>query len=196
MTVHSTTATMPHDAQSKERAIETPPLGAASPFDVASTESPPFEAVHLEKTQTIRFGAPMERVFPMFTPEGERQWVPGWDPRYLPCERRDLARGTVFTTHLAGEYTLWIVARVDLDRHEVEYARTVPGSRTGLVRVRCSRQCQSKSGALAGTDVEVTYTLTALSEEGNALLRKLETGGFDAMMRHWEADVARALGTE
>jgi hypothetical protein len=37
----------------------------------------------------------------LFTPEGERDWVPGWDPAY-PDGRASEEPGTVFSTDVAG----------------------------------------------------------------------------------------------
>jgi hypothetical protein len=148
---------------------------------------PGFDAIRFERAHTMRFEASVDRVFHLFTPEGERAWVAGWDPQYLPSQRRALEPGAVFTTSVGEELTLWLVARFDAAAHEVAYARVVPGSRMGLVSVSCT------ATADGATDVTVTYDLTALSEDGNVLLRRIAAGGHSDMMRRWEMDVARAL---
>lgn len=147
-----------------------------------------FVAERFARSHTLRFDAPIDRVFELFTPEGERRWVPGWNPRYWPDHGGALAPGMVFTTDAGEEHTVWVVARFDPSAYEADYARLVPESRVGLVRLRCSA---APSGA--GTDVTVTYLLTGLSRDGNARLRALADGGHAAMMQRWEVDVARAL---
>lgn len=42
-----------------------------------------FTPAHATRSAAIHLHAPADRVFPLFTPEGERLWVPGWNPRYL-----------------------------------------------------------------------------------------------------------------
>lgn len=44
---------------------------------------------------TFHLNAPRERVFPLFTPEGERAWAPGWEPKFLSGSEE---RGSAFTT--------------------------------------------------------------------------------------------------
>jgi hypothetical protein len=125
-------------------------------------------------------------VFSLFTPEGERRWVEGWLPEYLYRPAEGIAAGLVFRTRVDGEETLWLVARFDPRRHEVEYVRIVPASRMGTVLVRCRR-------AGRATQVSVRYVLTALSAEGSARLADLASGGFAAMIAGWEDRLTRLL---
>ena len=53
---------------------------------------------------TVRVALPPDEALALFTAEGERSWVPGWDPTY-PAGGDDREVGTVFVT---GE-TTWIV---------------------------------------------------------------------------------------
>jgi len=72
--------------------------------------------------------------------------------------------------------TIWVV--LDRGDNAVRYARITPGHLAGTVEVR-----------LRDGEAEVTYDLTALTDEAQ---RKLEhfAAGYDAFLAEWE----RALG--
>jgi hypothetical protein len=94
----------------------------------------------MNHTATIKVPLPPDQAIRLFTPEGERAWVPGWDPHHHS--------DTVFTTH----ETIWVVLETG-DAHTVRYARVTPGRHAGTVEVRCRDD---------GT-ATVTYELTALA---------------------------------
>jgi hypothetical protein len=95
---------------------------------------------------------PPERAMHLFTPVGERLWVPGWAPRFPAGESGDgSAPGTVFLT----DDTHWVV--IDRTPDRVRYARVTPGVRAGTVEVRVEPDGE-------GTSVEVTYDITPLVE--------------------------------
>src|ERR1044072_8887909 len=59
------------------------------------------------QVRSFRLGAPLERVFPLFTAEGERKWAPGWEPVILSGA---VERGSAFVTRAhSGLETTWIV---------------------------------------------------------------------------------------
>src|SRR5690606_39494098 len=112
-----------------------------------------FAASHVEHTGEFVLPLPLDEAFPYFTPEGERAYVPGWDPEYLhPAEPSDAA-GTVFRTRAEGEETLWIVLEHDPANGTAAYGRFTPGSRLGTVRVRCESEGERE------TRVMVTYVM-------------------------------------
>jgi hypothetical protein len=117
---------------------------------------------------SLHVALPPEDAAALFTPEGERAWVPGWDPAY-PAE------GPVFTTHDGA--TVWI------ELGPLRYARVTPGVQAGTVSVRL----EPDGG---GTRAEVTYDLTALSSAADLPAFAAQ---FDAMLATWERDIAGAL---
>ncbi len=68
---------------------------------------------------------PRAATLALFTAEGERTWVPGWNPAF-PAPQRTEGPGAVFVTAHAGETTTWVT--VDQDEHGVRYARVTPGT--------------------------------------------------------------------
>ncbi|HET6763341.1 MAG TPA: SRPBCC family protein [Longimicrobiaceae bacterium] len=131
---------------------------------------------------------PPEDAMPLFTPEGERAWVPGWNPVHRHPADGTLVAGGVFVTAAAGEpETVWMVVHHDAQALEVDYARVTPGIRTGIVRVACAPDADG--GAVA----TVTYAMTALSPAGNEMLARFTEEHFAAMMAEWEQAIARHL---
>jgi hypothetical protein len=125
----------------------------------------------------VRIPLPVDRVMPLFTPEGERAWAPGWDPSYPAGLTGDGAdTGTVFLTE-HGATTIWAVVERTYDT--VRYARVTPGRWAGLVEVRC------RPDGPEATCAEVTYDLTALTDEGEAALQEF-AAGYDDYLGEWE----------
>ena len=139
---------------------------------------------------------PPDEVLALLTPEGERRWVPGWEPVYGDDSASgpngggdsasgpdgggdsalrsptapDLEEGLVFTTHHGGETTLWYVGTVDRSARRYEYHRFTPGSRVAVVRVGCEPEADGR------TRVLVTYEVTVLSPHGRAVVEAMKDG--------------------
>ena len=141
-----------------------------------------FAAERMVRTHHFELPMPPREAFEFFTPEGERAWAQGWEPRYLhPADGRTTP-GMVFTTGHGGEETLWTMTRHEPEFGLAEYLRVTPGSRMGTVRVQCSL-------AGEGTRVTVTYALTALTPAGNEALRELDAPAYAAYIDSWRAAI-------
>jgi hypothetical protein len=117
---------------------------------------------------------------PLFTPEGERHWVGGWDPEYLSGADDEV--GAVWrTSH--GEDVTWITT--DRDDARVRCGRVSSNGTAGLVDVRCTP-------ADDGTRVVVTYDLTAHTAAGIDALQRFATD-FDDMLEHWRRATTAVL---
>jgi hypothetical protein len=125
----------------------------------------------------------MPDIVPLFTAEGERAWVPGWEPAFPLTDHRH-ERGEVWTTNGAPGRTIWVTAQRRADG--ALFARVTPDVSAGLVDVRCY------PGASATTEVVVEYDLTALGPAGTVALEHLARG-FAAMLEDWRVAVGRAL---
>lgn len=131
----------------------------------------------------ITVDLPPEQAVQLFTPEGERQWANGWDPRYPEPDRRE-GRGAVFTTGHGGHQTTWII--VDQGRGTVRYARVTDGMTAGTVAVEVvgSREYS--------THLRVTYDLTALSPAGESWLETFESA-YHTVIGGWSTEIAAAI---
>ena len=150
-------------------------------------ETGSFTAEHIERWHEFVVEQPLAKAFLFFEPEGERAWAPGWDPVYVHPRDGAAGAGMVFTTDHGGEHTVWTMVRHEPHEGFVQYVRHTPGSRIGLVTVRCRPLGPERTG------VHVTYELTALSEEGNAALRKLDEAAFRGFIESWGVAIAAAI---
>jgi hypothetical protein len=142
--------------------------------------------MHVEHTDGFVLPLPLADTFPLFTPEGERGWVPGWEPEYLHPLGPSDAVGTVFRTRHHGEETLWLVLAYDPRAGLASYGRFTPESRIGTVHVRCEAVDPSH------TRVTVTYALTALSAHGTGVLTALTSDRYAAMMAEWREAIIQS----
>jgi hypothetical protein len=121
-----------------------------------------------------------------FTPEGERGWVPGWNPVY-PSGESSETPGTVFTTDAGGVDTIWVVLNIDRDGCYSAYSRVTPGHHAGTVQVQCEDRPEG------GCVVSVTYDMSLLPGADPTGLDAYDDESFTAMMRHWFEAVSRNL---
>lgn len=137
----------------------------------------------LRCSHRITIEAPVARAFMYFTPAGESHWVEGWEPVYLyPADGRT-EPGMVFTTGAGAEHTVWTLADFDRVAHRSRYLRCTPGSRLVVVEIAC-RALDAQT-----TEVEVAYTLTALTPAAEPVLAAFGIG-FTAMIDGWAARIA------
>jgi len=138
------------------------------------------------QVRSFRLEAPLARVMPLFTAEGERSWAPGWEPVMLSGA---VERGSAFSTRAhIGIETTWIVTDYRPAEGRVSYARLAQGSNIGLVDVICTAV---PGGA---TEVSVRYTLTGVSEQGRAFVREfLEPEHYSRMIEEWRVATSAAL---
>jgi hypothetical protein len=144
-------------------------------------------ATHIERTGSFALPLSPAEALPLFTAEGERSWVPGWEPQYIHPPHASSAAGTVFRTDHGGEETLWIVLRYEPVEGIAEYGRFTPGSRLGTVRVQCTGEGDSQ------TRVSVTYALTAVSPSGSEALIAMSIDAFATMLQEWRGLIVRSL---
>lgn len=143
---------------------------------------------HVDLEGSFTLPLPLADAFPLFTAEGERRWVPGWDPEYLHPRHPSNDAGTVFRTSHGGDETIWLVLQYDPATGAAEYARIAPASRAGTVRIRCAPL------AAHSTRIHVSYALTALTVAGNTTLEALTPAGYSAMLEEWRGLIHDALG--
>jgi hypothetical protein len=142
----------------------------------------------MRRTATGRFELPIpaSEAISYFTPEGERRWVPGWDPDYPAGEAAEAA-GTVFITSHGDIDTIWVVESIDRTANTSAYSRITIGHHAGIVKVECTDQ--SGGGCL----VTVSYDMTNLNPQQPKMLDAYNESSFKAMMSEWATEVTATL---
>ena len=142
---------------------------------------------HSERRHDIVLSGAVERVFPLFTPAGEKAWTEGWDPQFINPASGETCEGMVFRTGQGDETTLWACVDWQPEAHRVRYARVTPASRFTFVEVTC-RALDDKR-----TEARIIYSLTALSPVGDAYLQGLTRATFTRMIEEWRGAIDRFL---
>lgn len=132
---------------------------------------------HVSHTATIHLRGGVARVFPLFEPEGERHWAPGWSPRYLWPADGAARTGTTFLTEDGS--VVWMLIEHEPGRRVV-YSNLRQGAVAGRIEVRTA------AAPDGGTSAEVRYDLTALSPAAEHPLMALGDDGFRAWIGEWE----------
>ncbi len=124
-----------------------------------------------------------------FTPEGERDWVPGWDPLYPEGEPSEVP-GTVFTTAHGHVQIVWVVHHIDRLECSASYSRITAGHHAGTVHIRCIDRPGSRC------TVTVEYDMSALPGSDPGVLDAYDDESFSAMMDTWSTDVSLIIGPD
>ncbi len=144
-----------------------------------------FKPTRVEHTGGFHLDMPPAKAIGLFTAPGERVWAPGWDPTILSGDGTEA--GTVFVTDSHGHgTTIWIVVDYDTEVLRARYARTTIGIKAGTVEVNL------RSDGKGGSEVSVTYELTALSEAGNEDLAHFDASTYSGMMKEWKQHLRHA----
>jgi hypothetical protein len=127
--------------------------------------------------------------FPLFSPEGERDWVKDWAPSPVFPERIQFARDTVFREGSAGEEAVWTILDVDRQLHRAEYVRLAPQSHTARIVVKIKALGPQRSR------VAVTYTITAFGVHAASLMEAFAEEAYAAKMSDWQRQISAYLGS-
>jgi hypothetical protein len=164
-------------------------------------------------TGHIQVALPPSEAFRLFTPLGEQDWVPGWQPHFPAPAADDTEPGTVFETSAHGHHTIWLVTgRQPGER--ISYARVTPGGLAGSVTISISptghsgvdhdgmdhsaanhsaaNHSAANHSAANHSEVEVSYCLTALTGHADDKLREF-ADGYPAYLQSWQDAIAAHL---
>ena len=138
---------------------------------------------------SFELAIPAAEAFDLFTAEGERRWVAGWDPTILSACGATEA-GAVFLTHHGGEATIWTVLAAarptGRSPGRLYYSRVSPGRRAGTVEVRIET-------AGPRSRIHVAYDMTALGRAGEPVVTGMTEAGFAAMLGEWKRLIEAAI---
>ncbi len=130
-----------------------------------------------------------DAVFSLFTPEGERGWIKGWNPRPVYPDEILFARDTVFREGSGDGEAVWTILDADWRIHRAEYVRVAPASHTAHIVVKVDSLDADRS------HVTVSYTVTTFGESASALLESFVEAAFVEKMRNWQRLATEYLAT-
>lgn len=141
---------------------------------------------------TFELGMGADTSFPYFTPEGERAWVPGWNPKpvFPSGPTVVFAPDSVFVIE-GGEYLVWNILSADAKKRTADYIYFVAESRVErtVVHVEAidSQHCR----------VHVRFVVTALSDAGRkSIEQRFAQETFAKWMDEWKQRVTAAHAAE
>src|SRR5271169_4508443 len=115
--------------------------------------------------------------FPLFSPVGEKCWVPRWEPDLLYPLGVDWAEGQLFCTREEFGDAIWVVSRLDVVNCNVIYYRVEPGRYVAKIDIRVKPIGDLHSGAI------IDYSFVGLSEAGNNEIELMTKGAYDEKMK-------------
>ncbi len=136
----------------------------------------------VRRSKSFELPASIADLFPLFSPEGEKQWVPGWDYENL-MGITELSEDYIFLTktHDHGKAdAIWIVKRYDPAAHFVQFYKIEPGEKIGVVSVQCT-ELETRR-----TAVQVTYKYTALSATGETFVAEFSESAYAKFIAEWQ----------
>ena len=117
-----------------------------------------------DQTRAVRsleltISGPLDKVFLLFTPDGETKWIPYWKWTPIYPAGNETVRDMVFRT---DDDTLWTLAVYEPPRRSV-YVHTSPD-----LLARIEVECDSIDAA--HTSMKITWVLTALTPHGQVAI--------------------------
>ena len=118
-----------------------------------------IERMHVSHKGSFEIGYPPGEALRLFTAEGERHWIPGWEPEILRGD--GYHRNDVFISVGPGGHSTYVVIEYDDKNYHALYTRVTPNLTAGTVEITITPHAR-------GSLVEVGYNFTSLGDEGAA----------------------------
>ncbi len=141
----------------------------------------------VKHTASFEINQSINKLFPLFSPEGEKLWVPGWDYENI-MGTNHLHEDYVFLTKThdhASTDAIWLVKKYEPESYLVEFYKVEPKDKIGVISVQCTELEN------AGTKVQVTYEYIGLSKKGNEFVAKFSASDYEDFIAEWESLLAK-----
>ena len=152
-----------------------------------------FASKRISRTSLITLKAPIAKVFPLFTPEKEKEWAAGWEPQFLTASTKYIEERMVFRTqsqhgHDEIDY-IWTISKYLPDQAFIEYTVFTP-ERMWWITIQCRDDIPNHT-----TSAEITYTFVGLTDKGNAINEKALQLMYAYDLKDWEEAINNYLMT-
>ena len=146
-----------------------------------------YKSKIISKTAKIYINESIEKVFPLFSPLGEKKWIADWDPKFIYPTTGEFEENLIFRTDSTNDQEdifNWVITKLLKDEYLVIYT-VFTVNRIWTIRVKCFKESDQL------TMVEITYIYTGLNELGH----KLNKFALDEMFKDGLKDWEKAINT-
>jgi hypothetical protein len=156
----------------------------------AGSQENPFEALHIERTQSFELTGPPEEVFPLLEPRGRQRWVTNWSFEFLHPPAGEAQPGAVVRQTLRNGLVeqIWLLAEHQPPTR-IKYVIFVPGMETWELDTRLRSTPEGKT--LATTE----HRITSLAPSANAEVQRF-ADNFDTYVKRLQSSINAALDEE
>jgi len=136
----------------------------------------------IKHTEKFKIDQPIEILFPLFSAEGEKLWVPGWNYENI-MGSTELHEDYIFLTKNhdhASTDAIWLVKKYDPESYLVQFYKVEP-NKAGIITVQCTRI------AKCITQIEVSYEYIGLSKKGNEFVEGFTSTEYKAFIGEWKS---------
>ena len=136
----------------------------------------------IKHTEQFKINQPIEILFPLFSAEGEKLWVPGWDYENI-MGSTDLHEDYVFLTKNhdhASTDAIWLVKKYEPETFLVQFYKVEPENKVGIITVRCNNITKCV------TQVEVSYEYISLSKTGDEFIESFTSTEYKTFISEWK----------
>ncbi|CZF78618.1 hypothetical protein GCE9029_00952 [Grimontia celer] len=135
---------------------------------------------NVSHSHTVSVPFPPEQSAFLFTGLGEVLWTPNWHPTFI--KGNGFQPNDVFI-NAASNNTVFVVTQFDVEQGQISYTRLEPQKTVGTIDLIITGDGQ-------GSQVAITYTLTALNKESESEIRALTAKAYATEMKLWESNIA------
>jgi hypothetical protein len=168
-------------------------VGAACMALPALAQTPMAQPEPLLRTSTsfdLVVHASYAKTAPLFGPEGERGWGgKHWNPEFIHPQPAHDEQGAVFTIKHGPYKAVWVNTAFDMDARHFQYVYFLPDLMVTVIDVRFKPLDADSTG------VNVVYTRTAITAEGNEHVTTM-TEGDKTAGKDWQKAIDDYLGGE
>jgi len=136
----------------------------------------------VKHSKKFTINQPIDILFPLFSAEGEKLWVPDWNYENI-MGSNDLHEDYIFLTqnhNHASAKAIWLVKKYDPDAYFVQFYKVEPNDKVGIISVQCFQRDESE------TEVEVTYHYISISEKENEFIKNFTSEKYTEFIDEWE----------
>ena len=137
----------------------------------------------IKHTAGFQIYQPIDILFPLFSAEGEKLWVPSWDYENI-MGYSDLHEDYIFLTKNhdhASTDAIWLVKKYKPESHFVQFYKVEPEDKVGIITVQCTKMNESL------TQVDVSYEYIGLSKKGDQFIENFTSTEYEAFIAEWNS---------